>query len=335
MTKLQQAYDYIDNLQIAEFFAFVKPYASGDSVVMLSHLEKAFILGKTEVDFHEQLKSLSSLLLNEKQNLSSFENGRYIRPEEQFSCDRKEQVKEFEKLLSKDDNKVQYYVIHGEEHHHPYGLYKRINEKEIRFLLKDIRYIENPIHLNPDDDLEYFQLLFLRELFEIFKIDLTNYSNQKKNIQILLNSKLVQGYQCIALGIKLYSYEWKNNVPKLIKWLESDFCNCELGSNSPKFVFFFQINYEEVSSLNIFKKSFLSKIQDSLKTISKLKFLPKLDLVDRQDINIWLDIVSQNSEVKKEYLDKYFTQNKKYTMAFVEKQLTQIIKEHNSSILEQ
>lgn len=64
MTKLQQAYEYIETLQIAEFFAFMKQYAPNNE--MLVRLEKAFILGKTDVDFYDQLKSLANLLLTEK-----------------------------------------------------------------------------------------------------------------------------------------------------------------------------------------------------------------------------------------------------------------------------
>lgn len=65
MTKLQQAYEYIETLQIAEFFAFMKQNVPNDE--MLVRLEKAYILGKTDVDFYDQLKSLANLLLAEKQ----------------------------------------------------------------------------------------------------------------------------------------------------------------------------------------------------------------------------------------------------------------------------
>lgn len=65
MTKLEQAYDYIETLQIAGFFAFMKQNAPTNE--MLTRLEKAFILGKTDVDFYDQLRSLANLLLSEKQ----------------------------------------------------------------------------------------------------------------------------------------------------------------------------------------------------------------------------------------------------------------------------
>jgi CHAT domain-containing protein len=65
MTKLEQATYYIENLQISDFFNFMKQNTTGNE--MLVHLEKAFILGKTDVDFYARLKSLANLLLTEKQ----------------------------------------------------------------------------------------------------------------------------------------------------------------------------------------------------------------------------------------------------------------------------
>jgi len=64
MTKLEQAYEYIETLQIAEFFTFLKSNSKPNA--MLTRLEKTFILGKTDVDFFDQLKTLANLLLAEK-----------------------------------------------------------------------------------------------------------------------------------------------------------------------------------------------------------------------------------------------------------------------------
>ncbi len=61
MTKLEQAYKYIETLQLADFFAFMKQNAPSNE--MLVRLEKTFILGKTDVDFFDQLKTLANLLL--------------------------------------------------------------------------------------------------------------------------------------------------------------------------------------------------------------------------------------------------------------------------------
>jgi hypothetical protein len=69
MTNLEQAYNHIENLRIADFFTFVKPFAKDTtSIAMLEKLQKSFILGKTDADFYDQLKSLANLLLVEQKS---------------------------------------------------------------------------------------------------------------------------------------------------------------------------------------------------------------------------------------------------------------------------
>jgi len=66
MTKLEQAINYIENLQVAEFFAFVKPYATSiDTTIMLTNLEKTFILGILEPNFYTQCQALANMLFRE------------------------------------------------------------------------------------------------------------------------------------------------------------------------------------------------------------------------------------------------------------------------------
>lgn len=62
MTKLEQANYYIENLQIADFFVFMKENTQSNE--MLTRLERTFILGKTDVDFYEQLKALANIFFS-------------------------------------------------------------------------------------------------------------------------------------------------------------------------------------------------------------------------------------------------------------------------------
>ncbi|WP_375560657.1 hypothetical protein ACE193_23675 [Bernardetia sp. OM2101] len=65
MTKLEQAYHYIEELEISEFFIFLKSNPDVVPNPMLTRLEKAFIQSKTDVDFYDQLKALANILLSE------------------------------------------------------------------------------------------------------------------------------------------------------------------------------------------------------------------------------------------------------------------------------
>jgi hypothetical protein len=63
MTKIEQAHHLIENLQIAEFFTFIRNNAKPNA--LLVRLESAFVQGRTDVDFYEQLKTLANVLLSE------------------------------------------------------------------------------------------------------------------------------------------------------------------------------------------------------------------------------------------------------------------------------
>ncbi len=75
MTAIEQAEDLVNQVQIAEYFAFMKSKVGENA--MLNQLQKKFILGKADEDFYDQLKSLAHLLLdttNENSNQNSNQN---------------------------------------------------------------------------------------------------------------------------------------------------------------------------------------------------------------------------------------------------------------------
>jgi hypothetical protein len=62
MTDLEKAEILINQIEIAEYFVFMKSKVGENT--MLNQLQKKFILGKNDEDFYDQLKSLAHLLLN-------------------------------------------------------------------------------------------------------------------------------------------------------------------------------------------------------------------------------------------------------------------------------
>jgi hypothetical protein len=62
MTDLEKAETLINQIEIAEYFAFMKSKIGENA--MLNQLQKKFILGKNDEDFYDQLKSLAHLLFN-------------------------------------------------------------------------------------------------------------------------------------------------------------------------------------------------------------------------------------------------------------------------------
>lgn len=62
MTNLQKALSFIQKAEISNFFAFMDE--QGVQHVALERLRDAFLLGKTDVDFYQQLETLARTTLN-------------------------------------------------------------------------------------------------------------------------------------------------------------------------------------------------------------------------------------------------------------------------------
>jgi hypothetical protein len=67
-TDLQTAIEYIERTEIPDFFEFIK--AKKGENEMISRLAKTLILGKTDVDYYDQLRLLATWLLSENQTES-------------------------------------------------------------------------------------------------------------------------------------------------------------------------------------------------------------------------------------------------------------------------
>jgi hypothetical protein len=119
-----------------------------------------------------------------------------------YGCDRKRTVNQFYNWFPDSKEKIQFYVIHGEEKDSPYGLYQRISSKEISRAKPEIRVRNQPtpIHLKTlGESLQRNKTFVLRELFTSLKIDLSKISPDS-TIQTLLESPIVDSNDLIVIG---------------------------------------------------------------------------------------------------------------------------------------
>lgn len=63
MSKIDKAISMVNNLQIPDYFEFMKSQIGENA--MLMQLQQAFVMGKTDVSFYNQLISLSKMLLTD------------------------------------------------------------------------------------------------------------------------------------------------------------------------------------------------------------------------------------------------------------------------------
>lgn len=260
-----------------------------------------------------------------------------IKIQNAYTCNRQEQVIEFEKKFIRSSNsKVDAYIIYGDEEQSPIGMYSRLCENEIKFFVEEIEYLSEPMSINPHDDLEISKIKFLRSLFEALRFNTNRLNIASSSINDLYSSPLFKDKDCMVLGIKIYSRHWNETALELLSWFINDYCSSIESDNNPKIIFFFQLNFtkekEKKNLFSFFKKDKLQAIEDSINSIDFIKKLPKLMPIDVTDINIWLDNITHNSENKKKFIKQHFGDKTSYNMDFVLTKLKKIINTHNQTV---
>lgn len=260
----------------------------------------------------------------------------FIAKSRMYECDRRDNAKKFFKWFSKSKEKIQFYVIHGEEKDSPYGFYQRISSKEILSLSDNIKSQTTPIELDTlGEGLNSYKIFVLRELFSSLKIDVSKIHIDSK-IKTLLQSPIIHSNDTIVVGFKKYLSDWSSSSSKVIDWLVNDFCQEELPTDSPKFIFFLQLIYPEADSFfsRIRTNRIKRKCRKELDHIEQVEWFDELQKVDKEDINRWLDNLSQNKSVKDDWFKLHFEPNKTYHMSNVEYSLSKIIEAFNTQIKE-
>jgi hypothetical protein len=261
---------------------------------------------------------------------------KYLSNDLKYFLNREEQYAAFGKQFTRDKSKIQFYLIHGEKNQSPEGLYKRICHEENKYC-NSLRYFE-PIIFVPVKDKVAAKINFLRNFFGAFGLYLNDFQEDKWNIISLLNAHSIKNYRYIIIGITLDALDWKPYIPNLIEdWFIGDFCGKELKKNDPSFIFFFQLIYSSGDSEDVYLKrreNGINEIEDSLKKIQKIVWLPKLDMVDKSHLEKWFRKEMSDCEDKEEYLKKYFGSGDKFTMKEVERNLAKVIREYNEKLIE-
>ncbi len=216
-----------------------------------------------------------------------------------FTCDRAEQMKFFNAIY-KDQllERIQFYYIYGLDLQGHTGMFQRISY-HLEDLLTD--YLDplfqkktNVLRvqissIDVDNDLAIYKENVLKKLFRSFSIDVNIHNDLlKKNLSFIVeNSPQVKGltaqdYVCIFLGITDRDWD-KDQTPIMAHWFIKEFCEVELPADSPKFLFFFGIMYEDNDSE--VKKEVVEVMQNPLLA----KPLPELAMVNDTHIKDWFD----------------------------------------------
>ncbi|MBK8567370.1 MAG: hypothetical protein IPN76_29635 [Saprospiraceae bacterium] len=153
---------------------------------------------------------------------------------------------------------------------------------------------------------------------------------QKSIAWLQQNSPVLQGlgssdYVCIFIAISQWDWD-KTVTPAITHWFITEFCSAALPEDSPTYLFFFGIIYEEEDSQ-------IDKEVEAMVAESDLvNALPELGMVRMNDIGAWFNkysfIAPGNRELK-ELRNKHFGAASEHYMEDVELALQQLIDEYN------
>ena len=255
---------------------------------------------------------------------------------DKYTCNRSEQNSRFKTHFLKNrlQTKFLYFLIHGVEEQSPNGLFNR-------FVLEHIattydRFFHKIHPLESASEFEEAKMNAITAFFQALELNPNRYSPPDLNLKTLANSKIAKEMDCVAIMFRIYSSEWKSFTPNYIHWVVNEFCNeKELPPDSPDFFLFVNIIYDEKEESGglfskLFKKSPRQQIVKAVENFQTILPLPELPPVIQQDVNKWFDRLTEDPEVKRKYIQQYFSEKKEMAMSRVEKKLEKIIEEFNS-----
>jgi len=258
-----------------------------------------------------------------------------------YTCDRVEQSDRFKEILiSENTRKNHYFYLYGFYLQSHKGLFKRI-AYELEGRLRDVlnpnqesgsKTLQIDLPLKYSNNVEVFKLDILKDFFTAFGLAVNECEPLlEKNLAWLRqNSPALQGYgpdDYVCVFVSISEWDWDKKItPEITRWMIQNFCEVEMPADSPSFLFFFAVSYEDENS---------PVEQQVEEVISKGKFvvgLPELNMVPMRDIASWFNRYSFIRESARDLValrNQYFANAREHYMDDVETVLRKIIDEYN------
>ncbi len=298
------------------------------------------ILKTTQEELSASKKRLREALIQEKQqSITSDEPAEkdLFHDYHRYTCDRVVQNDSFfEHYKQQVDHKAQFFYIYGLDRQSHISLFRRFSY-ELQGLLQ--------AHLNPDlmssckveraevtfdfsNNESFYKENIIKGLFAAFSL---NPNDQEplleRNLCYLLekspslNALGKEDYVCCYLSIS--EWDWDAEItPKVVNWIMNAFCADKLPANSPTFLFFFGVEFEDEDS------EVKDEVEEAIREGGKIVRLPELHMVKEKDIRRWVSKYRQLAPSGKErraLFKKHFKDDAEYFMDDVEIELKRII----------
>lgn len=262
-----------------------------------------------------------------------------------YTCDRVDQSDRFQQFFTeKRDAKVHFFYLYGMDVQSHSGMFKRIAfdlEGRLRDYLNPgletgCKSIQVEMTLGVCGDPEVYKQNILKDLFAALSVRVNEHEPlTSKNIAWLReNSPVLQGlgandFVCIFAGISQWDWD-KERTPAVTRWFINEFCQVEMPEDSPTYLFFFAIIYEEDDS------DIEQEVEAVISQSVSVHALPELNMVQMRDIGAWFSrykFIAPTAGELKDLRQQYFGQAGEYVMEEVEIKLKRLIDEYNRKFI--
>lgn len=264
--------------------------------------------------------------------------GQSLNPFHAHTCNRHQQNDHFKEVfIKKPTDKARYFYMYGyylEQHRSlfnrfAFDLQGGLNNQAGSSGSKIVK-VEMPITYS--QNLEVFKIEILKEFLGKFEVEVNQQEPiLEKNLAWLYdNSAPLQGlgafdYVCIFINISEWDWD-KAITPEITRWFISHFCEVPLPTDSPTFLFFFSVSYEDENS------PVEEEVKEVISQSQKVVGLPELEMVSMRDIASWFNrysFIKESSRELVELRNQHFSGAREFYMDDVEKVLRKIIDEYN------
>lgn len=262
------------------------------------------------------------------------------------TCDRVDQSDHFNKIFAeRKENKTHFHYLYGLDLQSHRGIFKRI-AFDLEGRLSDylnqgmdtgVRSLQVELTFDVSRDLEVYKQNILKNFFAALNVRVNEQEplTQKDITWLREHSPLLknlggQDYVCIFVGISEWDWD-KDITPEVVRWFISDFCSAKLPDDSPTYLFFFAIIYEEDDSP--VEDEVVAALGESEHVKNgSLIVLPELQMVGRRDIGAWFNkysFIAPGARELKDLREKHFGREPEHYMDDVERTLHRLIDEYN------
>lgn len=285
------------------------------------------------------IKIIDSLELKDLKDAAAAGQG--LHDYHRFTCDRVDQSDRFKQFFeTKKSAKAHFFYLYGLDLQSHKGLFKRI-AFDLEGKLQDYlnpglpafcKSVQIELTFDVSRDPEIYKQNVLKNLLAALSVRVNEHEplTQKDIAWLYGQSPLLQGlggkdFVCIFVAIS--QWDWDPVVtPAITRWFIEEFCAAALPADSPGFLFFFGIIFEEEGT------AAEQQVEAFIAESQNVNALPELNMVRMADIGAWFNkysFIAPSSRELKDLRNKHFGNASEHYMEDVELALLQLIEDYN------